>query len=199
MDRKQKYALIKETTGNTELARRARNWSESRIDREILSMYKPIKQVAPKTNKRAISRKIKYDKSRNAGYTPVEAARMQDWSIKHLNDVIRNNVVVNAKARRKRWKYMSVRRKMDYDLEILARKFNKRKHKEMLKKKRSSRDSDGLYKVNKNGIKVYNKNHDFGWGIIYTYYTKGIDPELLYNNTVIDPFIPEIYKLPNSL
>ena len=94
---------------------------------------------------------------------------------------------------------MSVKRKMDYDLEILARKFNQRKHREMLNKKRSSKDSDGLYKVNKNGIKVYDKNHGFGWGIVYTYYTKGIDPDLLYNNTVIDPFIPEIYKLPNSL
>ena len=199
MDRKQKYALIKDVTGNVELARRARNWGEKRINDEILSMYKPSKQVAPSRSNRAKTRKIKYDKARNAGYSPVEATKMQDWSMQHINDTVRNQTIVNKTARRKRWKYMSIRRKMDTDLDILARKFNNRKHREMLAKKRSNRASDGLYKTDKNGMKVYDKNHGFGWGIVYTYYTTGIDPEILYSKTTIDPFIPEIYRLPNTV
>lgn len=175
-----------------------------RIDKEILSMYRPIKSVTPSTSKRAINRKIKYDKARNAGYSPVEATRMQDWSIQHINNVIRNNIIVNVVNRRKRWKYMSIKRKMDPNLEIMARSFNKRKHAEMLRKKRTNKASAGLYKIIKVGKKrlekkVYDKNHGFGWGIVYTAYTKGINPEYLYKNTIIDPFIPEIYKLPNSL
>ena len=197
--KKEKYALVVKVTGNVPLARQARGWSDERINREILSMYKSVQEVSITKTKRATRRKIRYDKARNAGYSPVEATKMQDWSIKHLNNIIKNKVIVNVSSRRKRWKYMSIKRKMDYDLEIIARKFNKRKHLEMLKKKRSRSDSDGLYKIDKNGKKIYDKNHGFGWGIVYTAYTKGLDPEMLYNNTVIDPFIPEIYKLPNSL
>ena len=204
MDRKEKYALIKKTTGNSKLAQRARGWSMDRIDKEILSMYEPIKSVTPSLSKRASIRKIRYDKARNAGYTPKEATRMQDWSIQHINNTIRNNIIVNVTNRRKRWKYMSIKRKMDPNLEIMARNFNKRKHAEMLRKKRTNKASAGLFKtisVGKNGLekKVYDKNHGFGWGIVYTAYTKGLDPEELYKNTTIDPFIPEIYKLPNSL
>lgn len=202
MDRKQKYTLIKKVTGNSKLAQKGRDWSKDRINREILSMYESVKEVSPRRTsktKRAFNRKIKYDKARNAGYTPKEATRMQDWSIQHINNVVRGKVIVNVSSRRKRWKYMSIKRKMDYDLEIMARNFNKRKHAEMLRKKRTSRASAGLYKTLETGVKVYDKNHGFGWGIVYTAYTRGLDPEKLYKNTTIDPFIPEIYKLPNSL
>lgn len=173
MDRKSKYALIKSLTGNTELARKGRNWGQERIDREIVSMYRSIEEASPKRNTRGINRKIKYDKARNAGYSPVEATKMQDWSNKHLNDIVKNHIIVNKSARRQRWKSMSRRRAVDPESEILARRLNTKK---------------GL-----------DKDHSFGWSIAYYVYTEGVDPEKWFKSVKIDPFIPEVYRLPNTV
>lgn len=191
-NRQKKIALVYKYTKNKKLAQSYRDTSYKKIQKEIIDFYTPILTI--KRAKRADKRTIKYQKARNAGYTPKEATRMQDWSVKHINQVVRDNLIVNVASRRKRWKYMSIKRKMDYGLEIMARKFNLRKHKEMRRK-----GLRGLTKTDKKGKEVYDKNHGFGWGIVYTAYTRGLDPESLYKATKIDPFIPEIYKLPNSL
>ena len=191
-NRQRKIALVLKTTGNKKLAQSVRDWGDKRIQKEIIDFYAPI--LTAKRKKRADLRDIKYLKARNAGYTPEESTRMRDWSIDHINKAIRNNLIVNVTSRRKRWKYMSIKRKMDPELEILARRFNKRKHNEMKRK-----GLKGLTKTDKNGRQVYDKNHGFGWGIVYTAYTQGLNAEELYKATKIDPFIPEIYKLPNSL
>lgn len=204
MDRKQKYTLIKKTTGNSKLAQKARDWSEDRINREILSMYAPSKEVIIKRQMRSDNRRQKRLIIRNAGYSPVEADRMVSWSWKRINDALENNVVVNKKARRDRWKSMSKRRKLDPESISLAQRLNRAKHEELLRRKGSKKDSDGLYKIEyigKNRIerKVFDKNHNFGWSIAYYVYTEGADPDKWFKAVKIDPFIPEIYRLPNTI
>ena len=197
--RQKKIALVFKYTKNKKLSQTYRDSSYKKIQKEIIDFYDPTNEIILKRKAKSNTIRFKRTVIRNAGYSPTEADRMVSWSWKHINSTIKNKVIVNVSSRRKRWKYMSIKRKMDPKLEIMARGFNKRKHAEMLRKKRTSRASAGLYKTLESGVKVYDKNHGFGWGIVYTAYTRGLDPEKLYKNTTIDPFIPEIYKLPNSL
>lgn len=199
MDRKEKYALVYKVTKNSDLARTYRDRSMERIQKEVLDMYAPPIEVIIKRQMRNDTVRRKRYAIRSAGYSPAEADKMVSWSWDRINNVINNNVVIDPIARRKRWKYMSTRKKMDSNLETLARSLNERKHKEMLKARRSSKASDGLYKVDNNGSLVYDKNHNFGWSIVYYVYTRGADPEKWFKSVKIDPFMPEIYRLPNTV
>ena len=197
--RQKKIALVFKYTKNKKLSQKYRDSSYKKIQSEIIDFYDPTNEISIKIKAKRNTIRYKRTVIRNAGYSPVEADRMVSWSWKRINNTISGNVIVNKKARRARWKSMSRRKAVDSEFVNLAQKLNKRKHADLLIKKGSIRASAGLYKVNNKGIKVYDKNHSFGWSIAYYYYTEGVDIEKWFEAVKLDPFIPEVYTRPDTL
>ena len=184
--RSKKYNTIYDATGDSTLARQARDWGNTRITKtlenvkvdektRIIYVYVPVyvevplkEQIRPVKSKQSII----YNKARDLGYTPKEARRMRGWSSEKFEEMVEHNKIVNVDSRMERWKSMA--RREAYDKKLIA-------------------EAERI-----NVESGYDETSRYGWAVVYYHYTNGGKIEEWESYLIADPFNPNIYMEANT-
>ena len=178
--RRERYAVVMKATGNTKLARKARDNSLVKIaklhknikvreDRKAVYYYVPVKREIKKEpilNKRQlknVKKQKRYKQLRDLNYTPEEASYLRGVSDKKFKDILEKRTIINKTGRVKRWSAMSKRNK--YDRKIV----------------------EACENINiEHG---YDIDSRFGWAVYYFYYINGGTIEGWTKYVDQDPFV----------
>ena len=178
--RRERYAVVMKATGNTKLARKARDNSLVKIaklhknikvreDRKAVYYYVPVKREIKKEpilNKRQlknVKKQKRYKQLRDLNYTPEEASYLRGVSDKKFKDILEKRTIINKTGRVKRWSSMSKRNK--YDRKIV----------------------EACENIN---IEYgYDIDSRFGWAVYYFYYINGGTIEGWTKYVDQDPFV----------
>jgi hypothetical protein len=136
---KLRYRVIRNKTGNVQLARKLRSWSNERIYEEygIKIPSKPrkvpeLKVVSEKKKKRVQNEIIRYRLALSEGYTPKGAREVKRKGFKRLikpntNSILDEYFLGDRKDRKRQWAEWSKsnRKTMPTDVDVLAQKINR--------------------------------------------------------------------------
>ena len=178
--RSERYRVVKEATGSTILARKARDNTLTKIaklspkirvneDKRIVYIYVPVKRelkkepVLTKKQIRNIKKQQRYKQVRDLNYTPKEAAYLRGVSDKKFKEITDQRIIVDKAGRDKRWSAMSKRNKYDHKIVEACENINLEYG--------------------------YDIDSRFGWVVYYYFYTKGYSIEDFAKYIDQDPFI----------
>lgn len=183
--RSERYRIVKEATGSSVLARKARDNTLTKIaklspkirvneTKRTVYIYVPVKvmkkePVLTKKQVKNIRLQKRYKKLRDLNYTPAEATKLRGVSDKKFNDILENKPVMDKSGRAKRWANMSGTykngKKKPFDRKIV----------------------EACENIN---IEYgYDIDSRFGWAVYYFYYINGGTIEGWATYVDQDPFV----------
>ena len=185
--RSERYRVVKEATGSSVLARKARDNTLVKIaklspkikvneTKRTVYIYVPVKRVIKKepvlTKKQLknVKKQSRYKQLRDLNYTPEEAQKLRGVSDKKFKDILEKRTIFDKSGRAKRWAKMSGT------------------YKNGKKKKFDRKIVEACENIN---IEYgYSIDSRFGWAVYYFYYINGGTIEGWSEYVDQDPFIP---------
>ena len=179
--RSERYRVVKEATGSSVLARKARDHTLTKIakispkirvneTKRVVYIYVPVKRelkkepILNKKQIRNLKKQKRYKELRDLNYTPKEASYLRGVSDKKFKDILENRTIIDKTGRAKRWSAMSKRNKYDHKIVEACESIN---------------------------IEYgYSIDSRFGWAVYYFYYINGGTIEGWTKYVDQDPFVP---------
>lgn len=195
--RSERYRVVKEATGSSVLARKARDHKLSKIakispkirvneTKRIVYIYVPVKReikkepVLTKKQLKNLKKQKRYKQLRDLNYTPDEAKKLRGVSDKKFKDILEKRTIFDKSGRAKRWANMSGT------------------YKNGKKKKFDRKIVEACENIN---IEYgYDIDSRFGWAVYYFYYINGGTIEGWTKYVDQDPFVAHMvtYNLANQ-